>query len=160
LSAVVSKARSDETGLNGKPQTTPKLDPRRMISSNGIPCPPSSLIEEEPKKVGTPVQVTKTFSLGRVQDIWHMGGISPSVFRLSEDMVSTQLNSTQHLSMATNLTVPVTPEKQRILSRSSARSRTMENLDCSPETCKKLQSLKRTYARSLFDITCRDILQL
>ena len=45
--------------------------------------------------------------------------------------------------MADRLPLPITPEKQRAFSRSSARSPMSENLDCSPHTSKELSALKR-----------------
>lgn len=45
--------------------------------------------------------------------------------------------------MASRLTIPVTPEKQRALSRASARSPMSSSLDCSPRTSKELSALKR-----------------
>lgn len=45
--------------------------------------------------------------------------------------------------MASNLSVPVTPVRQRALTPSSDRSPTLNELDCTPETLDKLKSLKR-----------------
>ncbi|KAL9099167.1 MAG: hypothetical protein Q9163_005293 [Psora crenata] len=54
--------------------------------------------------------------------------------------------------MTSNRSIPVAPEKQRSLSHLSARSWLTDNLDCSPETSKKLQSLKRK-ASSIGDLS-------